>query len=108
MLPDRCREGYFLEPTVITGLPEGCRTDREEIFGPVVTIAPFDTEDEAVARANATEYGLSATLWTRDLGRAHRLSALIEAGTIWVNTWLLRDLRVPFGGYARVAEGGAP
>jgi aminomuconate-semialdehyde/2-hydroxymuconate-6-semialdehyde dehydrogenase len=97
-LPERCREGYFLEPTVVTGLSEGCLTDREEIFGPVVTIAPFDSEDEAVARANATEYGLSATLWTRDLGRAHRLSALIEAGTVWVNAWLLRDLRVPFGG----------
>ncbi len=97
-LPARCRDGFFHEPTVVVDLPQGCRVDREEIFGPVVSISPFDDEVEAVARANATEYGLSASVWTRDLERAHRVADRIEAGTVWINTWLLRDLRVPFGG----------
>ncbi|GIK16745.1 MAG: aldehyde dehydrogenase [Planctomycetota bacterium] len=95
---DRCAGGFFLPPTVITGLPAGCRTDREEIFGPVVTVRPFDDEAEAVAAANDTDYGLSATLWTRDLDRAHRVADALVAGTVWVNCWLVRDLRVPFGG----------
>ena len=90
--------GFFLEPAVITGLGAECRVVREEIFGPVVTITPFDTEEEAVAMANSTRYGLSATLWTRDLQRAHRVAAAIDCGTVWINCWLLRDLRVPFGG----------
>lgn len=97
-LNDRCRDGYFVAPTVITELPVNCRVNREEIFGPVVTIMPFDSEDEVVAGANATEYGLSASVWTQNLSRAHRLAERIESGTIWVNCWLLRDLRVPFGG----------
>jgi aminomuconate-semialdehyde/2-hydroxymuconate-6-semialdehyde dehydrogenase len=92
------RAGYFVEPTIITGLGCECRTLQEEIFGPVVTITPFDNEDEAVTFANSTRYGLSATVWTRDLSRAHRVAAALDAGTIWVNCWLLRDLRVPFGG----------
>ena len=92
------RAGWFMEPTVITGLGCDCRVLQEEIFGPVVTITPFDTEEEAVAFANSTRYGLSATLWTRDLQRAHRVAAAIDAGTVWINCWLLRDLRVPFGG----------
>lgn len=95
---ERCRGGWFFAPTVITGLPTACRTNQEEIFGPVVTVAPFDDEDEAVAAANGTEYGLSATIWTRDVGRAHRVADRLQAGTVWVNCWLLRDLRVPFGG----------
>jgi aminomuconate-semialdehyde/2-hydroxymuconate-6-semialdehyde dehydrogenase len=90
--------GAFLEPTVITGLAPGCRTATEEIFGPVVTIHPFDTEEEAVAIANGVRYGLSATVWTRDLRRAHVVSGRLDVGMVWVNTWLLRDLRVPFGG----------
>jgi aminomuconate-semialdehyde/2-hydroxymuconate-6-semialdehyde dehydrogenase len=90
--------GWFVEPTVITGLTCDCRVLQEEIFGPVVTITPFDGEEEAIAFANSTQYGLSATLWTRDLQRAHRVAAAIDAGTVWVNCWLLRDLRVPFGG----------
>jgi aminomuconate-semialdehyde/2-hydroxymuconate-6-semialdehyde dehydrogenase len=94
----RCKNGYFIQPTVIVDLPMDCRTNQEEIFGPVVTIAPFDDEDEAVALANATPYGLSATLWTQNLGRAHRVAERIEAGTVWINCWMLRDLRVPFGG----------
>lgn len=90
--------GYFVEPTVITGLGCECRVLQEEIFGPVVTVTPFDSEDEAIAFANSTRYGLSASLWTRDLQRAHRVAAALESGTVWINCWLLRDLRVPFGG----------
>jgi aminomuconate-semialdehyde/2-hydroxymuconate-6-semialdehyde dehydrogenase len=92
------RPGYFVEPTIITGLGCDCRVLQEEIFGPVVTITPFDSESEAVGFANSTRYGLSATVWTRDLSRAHRVAASLDAGTIWINCWLLRDLRVPFGG----------
>jgi len=92
------RPGYFVEPTIVTGLGCDCRVLQEEIFGPVVTITPFDHEDEAVTFANSTRYGLSATVWTRDLSRAHRVAAALDAGTIWINCWLLRDLRVPFGG----------
>ncbi|MGH9420809.1 MAG: aldehyde dehydrogenase family protein, partial [Thermoanaerobaculia bacterium] len=92
------RPGYFVEPTIITGLGIDCRVLQEEIFGPVVTITPFDNEDEALRFANSTRYGLSATIWTRDLSRAHRVAASLDAGTIWINCWLLRDLRVPFGG----------
>ena len=92
------RPGYFVEPTIITGLNCDCRVLQEEIFGPVVTVTPFDTEDEALTFANSTRYGLSATVWTRDLSRAHRVAASLDAGTIWINCWLLRDLRAPFGG----------
>lgn len=97
-LPERVRGGWFLEPTVIAGLDCGKRCMQEEIFGPVVTVTPFDTPEEAVAFANSTRYGLSASVWTRDLQKAHRVAAAIDSGTVWVNTWLLRDLRVPFGG----------
>jgi aminomuconate-semialdehyde/2-hydroxymuconate-6-semialdehyde dehydrogenase len=92
------RRGYFVEPTVITGLGCECEVLQEEIFGPVVTITPFDTTEEAIAFANSTRYGLSASVWTRDLQRAHRVAASIDSGTVWINCWLLRDLRVPFGG----------
>jgi len=97
-LPPRCRDGFFLEPTVIDGLPQHCRTNREEIFGPVVTIQPFDHEEEAIAIANDVPYGLAASVWTNHHQRAHRVAAALCAGTVWVNTWLHRDLRVPFGG----------
>ena len=90
--------GAFLTPAVIAGLTPTCRTATEEIFGPVVTVHPFDDEDEAVAIANGVRYGLSASVWTRDLDRAHRVSRRLQAGMVWVNTWLLRDLRAPFGG----------
>ncbi|MCZ6444670.1 MAG: aldehyde dehydrogenase [Planctomycetota bacterium] len=95
---ERCRGGFFLQPTVITGLNAQCRTNREEIFGPVVTIMPFDDEEQVIGFANATQYGLSASLWTSNLDRAHRVAGQIQSGTVWVNCWLLRDLRVPFGG----------
>jgi aminomuconate-semialdehyde/2-hydroxymuconate-6-semialdehyde dehydrogenase len=94
----RCANGWFIEPTVIEGLGFDCRTNQEEIFGPVVTIMPFDTEEEVLSFANSVRYGLSATLWTENLSRAHRMAAALESGIIWVNCWLLRDLRTPFGG----------
>lgn len=90
--------GYYLEPTIITGVNDQCRVVQEEIFGPVACVLPFETEEEVIARANDTHYGLSATLWTNDLRRAHRVAGRIEAGIVWVNTWFLRDLRTPFGG----------
>jgi aminomuconate-semialdehyde/2-hydroxymuconate-6-semialdehyde dehydrogenase len=92
------RRGYFVEPTVVTGLGCDCRVLQDEIFGPVVTVTPFDGDDEAIAFANSTRYGLSATVWTSNLKRAHRVAAALDAGTVWINCWLLRDLRVPFGG----------
>jgi len=95
---DRTRDGYFFPPTVIVDLPVACRTNREEIFGPVITITPFDSEDEVIRYANDVEYGLSSSVWTQNLSRAHRVAEQIHTGTVWVNCWLVRDLRVPFGG----------
>jgi aminomuconate-semialdehyde/2-hydroxymuconate-6-semialdehyde dehydrogenase len=92
------QNGYYLEPTVIEGLDYLCRTNQEEIFGPVVTITPFEDEEEALKMANSTEYGLSATIWTNDLKRAHRVAEQVQAGVVWINAWLVRDLRTPFGG----------
>ncbi len=100
-----CADGYFVSPTVITGLDQQCRTNQEEIFGPVVTIMPFNTEDEAIAFANATAYGLSATIWTENLKRAHRVAHQLKSGIIWINCWLLRDLRTPFGGMKQSGVG---
>ncbi|HZG01103.1 MAG TPA: aldehyde dehydrogenase [Chitinophagales bacterium] len=97
-LDGRCKDGWFIDPTVIEGLGPECRTNREEIFGPVVTLQRFSTEAEALDLANACEYGLSATVWTQNLSRAHRVAAKLECGIVWVNCWLLRDLRTPFGG----------
>ncbi len=94
----RCAEGYFIQPTVIEGLGPACATNTEEIFGPVVTLQPFRTEEEALELANHCNYGLAATIWTQDISRANRVAAKVEAGIIWVNCWLLRDLRTPFGG----------
>lgn len=91
--------GYFLRPTIVTGLhATESRLQKEEIFGPVVTVTPFSTDEEAVAYANSTEYGLSASVWTRDVGRAHKIAHALHVGTVWVNTWMKRDLNLPFGG----------
>ena len=102
---DRCADGYFFPPTVITDLPVGCRTNREEIFGPVISITPFDSEDEVIGYANDTEYGLASSVWTQNLSRAHRVAEAIHTGTVWVNCWLVRDLRVPFGGMKQSGVG---
>jgi aminomuconate-semialdehyde/2-hydroxymuconate-6-semialdehyde dehydrogenase len=102
---ERCRDGYFFPPTVITGLPVACRVNREEIFGPVVTITPFESEEEVIRYANDVEYGLSSSIWTLNLNRAHRVAEQIHTGTVWVNCWLVRDLRVPFGGMKQSGVG---
>ena len=96
--PEGLDKGYFLEPTIIVGLDRHCRVVNEEIFGPVVTVIPFDTEEEVLDQVNDTDYGLSASIWTNDIRRGHRMAKEVEAGIIWVNTWFLRDLRTPFGG----------
>jgi aminomuconate-semialdehyde/2-hydroxymuconate-6-semialdehyde dehydrogenase len=90
--------GFYIAPTVIEGLSYDCRTNQEEIFGPVVTITPFDSEEEVLMMANSTVYGLSATIWTSDLKRAHRVADQVQSGIVWINSWLVRDLRTPFGG----------
>jgi aminomuconate-semialdehyde/2-hydroxymuconate-6-semialdehyde dehydrogenase len=97
-LDGELRNGWYVAPTIIEGLGPECRTNQEEIFGPVVTITPFSTEEEALQLANSTQYGLSSTIWTEDLSRAHRLAQKIQAGIVWINCWLFRDLRTPFGG----------
>jgi aminomuconate-semialdehyde/2-hydroxymuconate-6-semialdehyde dehydrogenase len=101
----RCASGWFIQPTVIENLPYTCRTNQEEIFGPVVTLTPFDTEEEALMMANSTAYGLASVIWTQDVTRAHRVSAQLKAGIVWVNCWLLRDLRTPFGGVKQSGVG---
>ena len=95
----RCENGLFIAPTIIEGLGPNCKTNMEEIFGPVVTLQSFDDEADALAKANCSDYGLAATIWTQDLTRAHTMAAKIHNGIVWVNCWLLRDLRTPFGGF---------
>jgi aminomuconate-semialdehyde/2-hydroxymuconate-6-semialdehyde dehydrogenase len=102
---ERCGGGYFFQPTIITDLPVSCRTNREEIFGPVVSITPFDSEDEVLNYANDCEYGLASSIWTQNVARVHRVAERIHAGTVWVNCWMVRDLRVPFGGMKQSGVG---
>jgi aminomuconate-semialdehyde/2-hydroxymuconate-6-semialdehyde dehydrogenase len=97
-LPDKIAGGFYMRPTVITGLAPQCRVQQEEIFGPVVTLTPFESEDEVVAMANAVDYGLSASVWTSDVSRTHRVARRIQCGTVWVNSWMYRNLRAPLGG----------
>ncbi len=98
LVAGECAEGWFIHPTIIEGLSFDCRTNQEEIFGPVVTIMPFDTEEEVLIMANSTKYGLASTVWTENLKKAHRMARNLHAGIVWINCWLLRDLRTPFGG----------
>lgn len=98
MQPEGFEEGYYIAPTILEGLPFDARCNMEEIFGPVITLTPFDTVEEVLKMANATEYGLAATVWTQHLTRAHQVAAQLQMGIVWINCWLLRDLRTPFGG----------
>lgn len=102
---ERCSGGWFVEPTVIEGLEPGCRTNQEEIFGPVVTLMPFDDEEQALELANGTRYGLAANLWSRDVDRCHRMANGLEVGLIWINCWMVRDLRTPMGGMKQSGVG---
>lgn len=98
LLEGEYKDGYYLKPTIIEGLSFDCRVNQEEIFGPVVTIMPFDTEEEVLMMANSTQYGLAATVWTSNLKKAHRVADQLHSGIVWLNSWLVRDLRTPFGG----------
>tara|TARA_Y100000588_G_scaffold394986_1_gene518888 strand:+ start:5832 stop:7274 length:1443 start_codon:yes stop_codon:yes gene_type:complete len=98
ILDGELKNGYYIEPTIIDGLSANSQTNKEEIFGPVVSMIPFKTEEEVITMANSTKYGLSASLFSDDISRAHRVAAAIDSGVVWVNTWMLRDLRIPFGG----------
>ena len=101
----RCNNGWFIEPTIIENLPFDCRINQEEIFGPVVTLIPFETEEEVLKYANSTTYGLAALIFTENLNKAHRVAAKLQSGIVWVNCWLLRDLRTPFGGVKQSGMG---
>ena len=92
------KSGYYIQPTIIEGLDFDCEVNQEEIFGPVVSIIPFDTEEQVIEMANSTKYGLSASIFTENISKGHRVAAAIDSGVVWINTWLLRDLRIPFGG----------
>lgn len=97
-LPSQTVGGYFMLPTVITGVTDSSRVMQEEIFGPVTCVTPFDQEQEVISRANGVRYGLAATVWSRDVGRVHRVARQLQAGMVWTNCWLIRDLNLPFGG----------
>jgi aminomuconate-semialdehyde/2-hydroxymuconate-6-semialdehyde dehydrogenase len=103
--PEGFESGYFMEPTVFEGLDPYCRTNQEEIFGPVVTLIPFDTEEDALQFANCTPYGLASSVWTSNIGTAQRVAAKLQTGIVWINCWMLRDLRTPFGGVKQSGVG---
>jgi aminomuconate-semialdehyde/2-hydroxymuconate-6-semialdehyde dehydrogenase len=105
VLEGKLKNGYYLQPTIIEALPFDCNINQEEIFGPVVTVIPFKTEEEVVEMANSPKYGLSASIFTENLSKAHRVAANIDSGVVWINTWLLRDLRIPFGGMKQSGVG---
>ena len=98
VLKGELKDGYYIQPTIIEGLSSDCDINQEEIFGPVVSLIPFTTEEEVVEMANSTRYGLSASIFTENISKGHRVAANIDSGVVWINTWLLRDLRIPFGG----------
>jgi len=104
-VPEELKNGYYLNPTIVTDLSATCRTQTEEIFGPVVGITKFKTEEEAIEYANNSKYGLASIVWTENLKRAHRVALAIQAGTVWVNCWMVRDLNVPFGGFKQSGIG---
>ena len=97
-LEGRCADGWFIAPTLIEGLAYNCRTNQEEIFGPVVTIMPFEKEEEVITYANSTKYGLATSLWTNNINRGHQFAEKLKTGIVWINCWMVRDLRTPFGG----------
>ena len=105
VLPDGFSDGYYVEPTIIEGLSHTCEVNQEEIFGPVLTLIPFDSEEDVIKMANSTKYGLSASIFTEDISKGHRVAAQIKSGVVWINTWLLRDLRIPFGGMKQSGVG---
>ena len=105
VLPDGFSDGYYVEPTIIEGLSHKCEVNQEEIFGPVLTLIPFDSEEDVIKMANSTKYGLSASIFTEDISKGHRVAAQIKSGVVWINTWLLRDLRIPFGGMKQSGVG---
>ena len=105
ILEGNLKNGYYIEPTVIEGLPFDCSINQEEIFGPVVSLIPFESEEEVIEMANSTKYGLSASIFTENISKGHRVAANIDAGVTWINTWLLRDLRIPFGGMKQSGVG---
>jgi aminomuconate-semialdehyde/2-hydroxymuconate-6-semialdehyde dehydrogenase len=99
------KNGYYIQPTIIDGLSSDCDINQEEIFGPIVSLIPFKTEEEVVEMANSTKYGLSASIFTENISKGHRVAANIDSGVVWINTWLLRDLRTPFGGMKQSGMG---
>ena len=105
ILEGELKDGYYVQPTIIEGLSSDCDINQEEIFGPVVSLIPFKTEEEVVEMANSTKYGLSASIFTKNISKAHRVAANIDSGVVWINTWLLRDLRIPFGGMKQSGVG---
>ena len=97
-LPERCRDGFYFKPTLISGLDPACEIEQEEIFGPVITVQTFKTEEEAIALANGTKFGLAAVIFSNNSARISRVTRALQAGVVWVNSWMIRDLRTPFGG----------